>query len=573
MLTKFFKTLLILFLIILALFSISCRFEELGLSSETEEDPDSQIIKTISEELSGEELFLQLKSKQIDKNPLSDINVRKAIFHAIDRGRIVETLLGEYGGVVNSLFLEDSPFYYDAWNVYEYDVEKAKEYLGKAGYSLENPLYLTIGTTIDSESKIIAEGLIKEDLQKIGINIWFFNKEPKEWYVDYLKNGNFELGIWALYTIDGHNINNYFSSNKVPSMESDTNKNCDNFYWYSNEEVDSLLASLNGDVSDEIRIEIMQQIQQKLADNAFFLPLYRRIFSIAYYKKVKNLDIDKRDGNYLQKANEWILDEEVQAEEDTLSQVNIGYQYEPYTLDPLLEDTSHRDFILSLLSSGLWRLDEFGTYIPNLVDGEITIKENDVKALLRTRVKLREDIFWEDGSLIDSQDIKDTMDFILSSNLKAVADRDYSIIKEIIVINDKEFEVVFYEYKEGWQGLFDFVFPSDIVLENNISDFMENDFYSYGPFILSEWIKGDHMFLDRNDNYYGKLPDIDRLNVVFNSDINYLIGYFREGEIDVLNIPADLSLIEDIKAGESVDVLVEPGNLWEHLALSLKPEE
>jgi len=564
---------LALIIVLLLLFScIGCEFRELGISSQESEPTDSEIMKTIiSEELSGEELFLQLKSKQLDNNPLSDINVRKAIFHAIDRQRIVESLIGDFGEVVNSLFLEDSPYYHDAWSIYDHDKEKAAEYLEKAGYSKENPLYLTIGATNDSTSKLQVEEFIKEDLSEIGINIWFFNREPKEWYVDYLKNGEFELGIWALYSVDGRNLENYFSSDKIPPMESETNKNCDNFYWYDNQELEDLFNSFDYSREEATKIEVMAQIQEEIACSAFTLPLYRRLFCIVHDDAVSNIEIDKRMGNFLKNANEWSIKESSQ-EEDELEQVTVGYQYEPYTLNPLSQDTSHRDFILSLMTEGLWDIDDYGRYIPNLIRDDIEIEENDIKALLRARATLREGVYWEDGSEMNTDDIKDTIDYLVSTNSENISDKDYSIIKEIKIIDEYEFEIVFKEYRKDWQGLFDYIFPSKLIEEGNISNYLENDFYSHGPYKLSDWLKGDYMLFDKN--YYSENDArIDQIKIVFNSDINYLIGFFKEGEIDVLNIPADMTLIEDLDSGENSSVIVEQGNLWEQLALSLKPKE
>jgi hypothetical protein len=47
----------------------------------------------------------------------------------------------------------------------------------------------------------------------------------------------------------------------------------------------------------------------------------------------------------------------------------------------------------------------------------------------------------------------------------------------------------------------------------------------------------------------------------------------NEGEIDLLNVPFDLELITDLEEDDDIGLLIKPGDLMEHLAISLKPIE
>ena len=44
----------------------------------------------------------------------------------------------------------------------------------------------------------------------------------------------------------------------------------------------------------------------------------------------------------------------------------------------------------------------------------------------------------------------------------------------------------------------------------------------------------------------------------------------REGNIDILGIPADLELMKSIEKDKNLKLEVAPGFLFEHLAISLK---
>src|SRR5665647_1783326 len=127
----------------------SCKYEKLGISvssSAISNDTESNVSGTNADPgVLNEQGFYSLKNLQKDKNPLIDLNVRKAIFYAIDRKRIAGELLGSYGAVLNSLFPVGADYYADSWSQYDYDPTAAKEYLNKAGYNEGNPLLLTIG--------------------------------------------------------------------------------------------------------------------------------------------------------------------------------------------------------------------------------------------------------------------------------------------------------------------------------------------------------------------------------------------------------------------------------------------
>jgi len=221
------KAILIIFFIAIILFSTSCHYEDLGLQEAEEEQnfqPDSLA------DITNEDLFFRLKTKQKIQNPLTDINIRKAILHAVDREKIAQQLLEDYGDVLDSLFNEKSFYYYPAWEQYNYDPQLAMEYLKKAGYGPQNPLYLTIGYSEKSIARAEIAEIIRDDLSSIGIYVWTLDQPSKDWYATAIKNGDYELGIWALYNYDGSNLESYFSSQKIPPMETADNKNYNHIY-------------------------------------------------------------------------------------------------------------------------------------------------------------------------------------------------------------------------------------------------------------------------------------------------------------------------------------------------------
>ncbi|GAH57430.1 unnamed protein product, partial [marine sediment metagenome] len=259
-------------------------------------------------DVNSKEFFLELKGKQKNKNLLDDVNVRKAIFYAIDREKIVNELLGEYGEVLDSLFAKDSYYYHPVWSEYNYDLGKAKEFLSNAGYGVDNPLYITIGSISRNSTKQIIKEMIKKDLRKIGIEIWIFNKPSEEWYQDCVMKGNYELGVWAIENSYGSKLNCMFSLEKIPCYETEENKDCANFYWYNNLNADEVLTKIINENDTVKKKELFQDFQDILARDAVVLPLYSRLFAIAYNnKKIKDIDFSIKNNKIFFNIENWVL--------------------------------------------------------------------------------------------------------------------------------------------------------------------------------------------------------------------------------------------------------------------------
>lgn len=111
----------------------------------------------------------EMAATDVTTGSMSDINVRKAFAHCLDIPAMVEGLGEGVYQVATSLVSEDCWAYKDL-GAYEYDEAKAKEYLAKAGYSVDNPLTIKVyaeGTAWYSTLFEAAQAYCA----KIGINL------------------------------------------------------------------------------------------------------------------------------------------------------------------------------------------------------------------------------------------------------------------------------------------------------------------------------------------------------------------------------------------------------------------
>jgi peptide/nickel transport system substrate-binding protein len=100
----------------------------------------------------------------------------------------------------------------------------------------------------------------------------------------------------------------------------------------------------------------------------------------------------------------------------------------------------------------------------------------------------------------------------------------------------------------------------------------------WGPFVMQEWVVGDHITLARNERYSRVpegLPYLDRVTFRFVSDLRQALGLLAAGECDVIAQDViegeDIApLLEATEAG-TVQLLSSSSSEWEHLDFGIVP--
>lgn len=123
--------------------------------------------------------------------PLSDVKVREAIAHAINRQEIIDGAMSGYGTPIGTHFAPHNPAYVDLTGMSAYDPELAKKLLAEAGQSdlklrlmLPPPAYARRGGEI-----------IAAQLRAVGIETEISNLEWAQWIEQVFKGKDFDLTI------------------------------------------------------------------------------------------------------------------------------------------------------------------------------------------------------------------------------------------------------------------------------------------------------------------------------------------------------------------------------------------
>ena len=201
----------------------------------------------------------------------SDPNVRKAIFHGIDRMAIVDGLMEGTVDLANSAISPTSPYHNPDVPGYDYDPELAKTMLDDAGWTVgadgirekdgEKLSFTIINRNSRPERTAIAQA-IQAYMKEINVGVDFEDLESAAWLERWLSTDwEAVVGGWiipadpsltGLYACDGSN----------------------NFTGFCNPELDAVMELSDETLDFAERKPLMDQVQLLMYEEGRELPLY-----------------------------------------------------------------------------------------------------------------------------------------------------------------------------------------------------------------------------------------------------------------------------------------------------------
>lgn len=217
------------------------------LVKQLEADPGIEVKTAIGTRV----FFLELN---VTKKPLDDLQVRRAINHAIDWDSIIENVLEGYAVRSPVPAVPGSFGYNDQIKGYEYSPEKARELLAAAGHSKGFSLIVDC----ESEFKDVTEA-IAQQLNEVGIQA-----TVRVWDGGVLKpllrdgERQASFGSWGNSTMEPYDL---FEPKFSPKARG-------NYAQYSSPEFDALLAKAAITTDETARAQTYREIQQLIFDDA-----------------------------------------------------------------------------------------------------------------------------------------------------------------------------------------------------------------------------------------------------------------------------------------------------------------
>ena len=203
------------------------------------------------------------------KNPFSNAQVRKAIYHAIDINEIIGDVFYDFAESA-SQFVTPYIFGYNPdLEGHPYNLERAHEYMNDAGY--ENGFEVVLDTTTLSANRVNVSKTIANQLSEINISVKLNILEGNDFYSKIMnRNSSFYLVGWQVDSGDAGEI----FDNILRSVDIDNGFGTYNFGNYSNPEIDRIAANIFCNMNTDERLNLMQEGFTIAIEDVACVPLY-----------------------------------------------------------------------------------------------------------------------------------------------------------------------------------------------------------------------------------------------------------------------------------------------------------
>lgn len=233
---------------------------------------------------------------EVVENP----DIRRAFAHAVNRQEIVDEILGGDARPLQSILVpEQEPFYTPAWEIYEYDPDRARELVEQAegqGASTE----IEYSTTSGNALRETAQQVIQAQMEEVGITLNINNSSAESFFGDRLPSGEFEMGQWAWSSSPEPSITTLFSANNVaPDGQ--------NSYRYRSEEATELMEESDVTIDEDERAELLQQAQEQMAEDCPLVPLFQRPEIYAFDENLSGPEVNPTVAGPFWNVGEWTL--------------------------------------------------------------------------------------------------------------------------------------------------------------------------------------------------------------------------------------------------------------------------
>jgi peptide/nickel transport system substrate-binding protein len=235
--------------------------------------------------------------------PLSDVRVRQAIAHAIDRDAIVGTVLKGLATPATGLLAPTHWAYSADVRTYAYNPKRAKELLDQAGYTDPDgdgpaPRFrLSYKTTVAELRRRIAE-VLQEQLGRVGITLEIRSYEWATFYND-IKRGNFQLYSLAWVGVEDPDI--YFltcNSSQTPPRGS-------NRGYFHEESVDALTEAARQTLNLSERRRLYGEVQRRVSQLLPVIPLWWPTNVAAMNRRLRGFEL-RPNGSYVSLKDAWV---------------------------------------------------------------------------------------------------------------------------------------------------------------------------------------------------------------------------------------------------------------------------
>ena len=222
-------------------------------------------------------------------------------------------------------------------------------------------------------------------------------------------------------------------------------------------------------------------------------------------------------------------------EEKPLTPLNGGTlslgAFTPTHLNPIISQEEDGYHILKLIFESLITLDD--EHRPKPLLAEDWAIENNGETII---FNLRKNVTWQDGEPFIAKDVAFTLDVLKSKDVDSPYSQYVKNVKSYKILDEHKVEINLLGNQSGNLEVFIFPIipshrykkPKDVMTANKWTPI------GTGYYKLNKYIQGREITLELNNDYWGKLPYIENINIGLMGKKDQIVKTFETKGIDIL---------------------------------------
>ncbi|HAX96937.1 MAG TPA: hypothetical protein DCY35_10525 [Prolixibacteraceae bacterium] len=454
---------------------------------------------------------------------------RKAVAHCLDKNRIVQQLLLNYGLPGEDPISSISSWYNKTIPRYSFDPMEAKNILANAGYWVNdggiylsgaaatggagigkwwvNPDKSPIGSSVDGLIEILTPEanydpimaqtglMIAQQLRDIGINAQSIAMNFNS-LSDRLETRNFDICLsgYRVSTAPPSFLYDYFHSDNALSGQ--------NYVGYQNVSYDNLIDLARSTGDEGVRLKAIRDAQAPLTYDLPSDTLYFRTRVEAYRSdefigwNVGPIGSIFNDESLKNIRHPLMVQSTLNvAEKEYGGDLRVALESEPNTINPLAASKNESaSKVIDLLYDSLARIDPYSLELVPWIAKDWSVSPDN----LTVTVSLRNNVTWHNDSNLTSADVKHTFDTYALPFISSATVIDGLTIEFNLASPDARFFIEAMQLPLFPEGF------SSASAENGC-----------GPFKLGEFASGDHITLKCNEDYFNGRANVDSITFTY----------------------------------------------------------
>ncbi|MFP4404405.1 ABC transporter substrate-binding protein [Rhodosalinus sp.] len=206
--------------------------------------------------------------------------------------------------------------------------------------------------------------------------------------------------------------------------------------------------------------------------------------------------------------------------------ITVAMQLEPPHLDPTGGAAGAIDSVLyANVFEGLTRFTESGEVVPGLAESW-EISEDG----LTYTFALREGVTFHDGTTMDAEDVKFTLDRARAEDSTNAQKQLFAAIESVEVVDPQTLRVTLSQ--QDGMFLFNMAWGDAVIVAPDSVGEIKSKPVGTGPFRFVSWTQGDSIELARHDDYWGEAPALEEATFKFISDPTAAFAAMMAEDID-----------------------------------------